>query len=144
MYDLKWNTAIAALMTLRNDMQASRRAADVSPEAWNEAVEALLLMLAPIAPHIAEELWHRRGHETSVHLQSWPEADPELAREDTVTMVLQINGKVRDRIEVAADLSEEDAIAAALGAERIQSWLEQGEVRKVIARPPKLVNIVVS
>ena len=144
MYDLKWNTAIAALMTLRNDMQAARRAADVSQEAWDEAVEALLLMLAPIAPHVTEELWHRRGHETSIHVQAWPEADPELAREDTVTMVIQVNGKVRDRIEVAADVSEEDATAAALGAERIQSWLEQGEVRKVIARPPKLVNIVVA
>jgi leucyl-tRNA synthetase len=143
MSDFKWNTAIAALMTLRNDMQAAQRSADVSPGAWNEAVEAMVLMLAPIAPHITEELWHRRGHETSVHLESWPEADPELAREDTVTMVIQINGKVRDRIEVAADVSEEDATEAALGAERIQSWLEQGEVRKVIARPPKLVNIVV-
>jgi len=144
MVDLKWNTAIAAMMTLRNDMQASLRAADVSREAWDEAVETLLLLLAPIAPHITEELWHRRGHETSVHVQAWPQADADLAREDTVTMVIQVNGKVRDRIEVGANVTEEDATAAALGAERIQSWLEQGEVRKVIARPPKLVNIVVS
>jgi leucyl-tRNA synthetase len=144
MFDLKLNTAIAALMTLRNDLQASLRAADVSAEAWDEAVDALLLMLAPIAPHITEELWHRRSHETSIHLQPWPEADADLAREDTVTMVIQINGKVRDRIEVAADVSEADATAAALEADRIQSWLSEGEVRKVIARPPKLVNIVVA
>jgi len=143
MVDLKWNTAVAALMTLRNDMLDAVRAGAVEPASWEEAVTVLLALLAPIAPHVTEELWRRLGHDDSVHRQAWPEADADVAREDTVTMVIQVNGKVRDRVEVAADVSEDAAVEAALGAERIQSWLEQGEVRKVIARPPKLVNIVV-
>ncbi len=142
--EFKWNTAVAALMTLRNTMQDALRVGNVSPEAWREAVETLFKLLAPIAPHIAEELWHRLGHEESVHVQAWPEADPEIAAEDVVTMVIQVNGKVRDRLDVPAAISAEDAEAAALAAEKVQSWLKQGEVRKVIARPPKLVNIVVS
>ncbi len=143
MLDLKWNTAIAALMTLRNEMLDALREGTAGAETWNEAVDVLLELLAPIAPHITEELWHLRGQAGSVHVQSWPEADPDIAREDTVTMVIQVNGKVRDRVDVPVTVSEETAIEAALAAERIQPWLEQGEVRKVIARPPKLVNIVV-
>jgi len=143
MVDFKWNTAVAAMMKLRNDLLAARRNGDVSDDAWNEAVDALLLVLAPIAPHITEELWRSRGSETSIHASPWPEADPELARDETVTMVIQVNGKVRDRIEVPADITAEDAEAAALATERIAEWTSRGEVRKVIARPPKLVNIVV-
>ena len=143
MVDFKWNTAVAAMMTLRNAMLDSMRSADVSAEVWTEGVESLLKLLAPIAPHVTEELWHTIGHEESIHLQPWPEADAAAAAEDEVTMVIQVNGKVRDRIEVSASISAEDAEAAALAAEKVQSWLEKGEVRKVIARPPKLVNIVV-
>ena len=144
MVDFKWNTAVAALMTLRNDMAAPMRDGSVTEAAWSEAVETMLKLLAPIAPHVTEDLWRRRGHETSIHLASWPEADPAVAREDTVTMVIQVNGKVRDRIEVPADVTEDAATELALGAERVASWLEGGDVRKVIARPPKLVNIVVA
>jgi leucyl-tRNA synthetase len=102
-----------------------------------------LKLLAPIAPHLTDAAWRRRGHDESVHVASWPVADPEIAAEDTVTMVIQVNGKVRDRLEVPADISEEAATERALAADKVQSWLEQGEVRKVITRPPKLVNIVV-
>jgi leucyl-tRNA synthetase len=140
----KWNTAVAALMSLRNDMQEALRAGSLGTGVWDEAMEALLVLLSPIAPHVTEELWHRRGHEESVHLQSWPEADPAVARDETTTLVVQVNGKVRDRLEVPVDITGEAAVAAALAAERIQQWLEQGEVRKVIARPPKLVNIVIA
>jgi leucyl-tRNA synthetase len=143
MVEFKWNTAVAAMMTLRNTMADSLRAADVSAEAWSEALETLLKLLAPIAPHITEELWHLIDNEDSIHLQVWPESDPTIAAEDVVTMVIQVNGKVRDRIEVSASITEEDATEAALTAEKVQSWLEQGEVRKIIARPPKLINIVV-
>ncbi len=111
---------------------------------WDEAVSTLLLLLAPIAPHVTDELWQLRGHAGSIHLESWPQADPDVARDELVTMVVQVNGKVRDRVEVATDIDAEAAEAAARAAERIQGWLEQGEVRKVIAKPPKLVNIVVS
>jgi leucyl-tRNA synthetase len=140
----KWNTAVAALMSLRNDMQEALREGMVSTAVWDEAMETLLVLLAPIAPHVAEELWQRRGHAASIHIQPWPEADSEAARDETTTLVVQVNGKVRDRVDVPVDISEEAAVEMAMAAERIQQWLEQGEVRKVIARPPKLVNIVVA
>jgi len=140
----KWNTAIAALMTLRNDLLEARRAANVSLDAWNEAVELLLVLLAPIAPHVTEEIWYERGNTESIHLQSWPEADPEVAADQSVTLVVQVNGKVRDRIDVSPDIDEDAAIAAAMASERIQEWLAKGGVRKVIARPPNLVNLVIN
>ena len=143
MVDFKWNTAVASLMTLRNTMLDALKSADVSAEAWREALETLLKLLAPIAPHVTDELWHHIGHDTSVHVAEWPVSDQAIAAEDVVTMVIQVNGKVRDRLEVSASITEEEATAAALAAEKIQSWLEKGEVRKVIARPPKLINIVV-
>jgi leucyl-tRNA synthetase len=140
----KWNTAIAALMKLRNTLNEALSAGEVEEEAWVEAVGALIVLLAPIAPHVTEELWRGRGHSESVHLQSWPHWDPDLLVDETVTMVVQVNGKVRDRIEVPTDISESDAIELALAAERVRSWTEGKTVRKVIARPPKLVNIVVA
>ena len=143
MIDFKWNTAVAALMSLRNDMQAAVREANVSTASWEEARDTLLILLAPIAPHITEELWKQLGHASSIHLESWPESDPEIAREDTVTMVLQVNGKVRDRIEVPVDIDEERAVALALASERVRQFTGDTEPRKVIARPPKLVNVVV-
>jgi leucyl-tRNA synthetase len=140
----KWNTAIAALMTLRNDLLEARRNATVDLDAWNEAIDLLLVLLAPIAPHITEEVWSRRGSAESIHLQAWPEADPEIAADQTVTLVVQVNGKVRDRIDVSPDIDEETAVATAMASERIQEWLTKGDVRKVIARPPNLVNLVVN
>ncbi len=139
----KWNTAVAALMTLRNEMQAALRTGGASPVAWEEARDTLLLLLAPIAPHITEELWHRLGKEGSIHLEAWPEVDTAIAAEETVTMVIQVNGKVRDRVDVGAGISAEEAEAVALEAERVRPYLDSGEVRKVIARPPKIVNIVI-
>jgi leucyl-tRNA synthetase len=138
----KWNTAVAALMGLRNEMLAVLRDGSVDEGAWSEAVETLLLLLAPIAPFITEELWSQRGGEGSIHTQAYPDADPEVAAEVAVTMVVQVNGKVRDRLEVSPDIDEEEATDLALASERVQGFLAGGEPRKVIARPPKLVNIV--
>jgi leucyl-tRNA synthetase len=143
MLGFKWNTAVAKLMELRNTMLAALRLGDVNAEAWDEAVTTMLLLLAPIAPHITEELWHLRGNDESIHLRSWPEADAAIAAEDMVTLVVQVNGKVRDRLQVTPDIDEDAATEAALGAERVQPYLAEGEVRKVIARPPGLVNIVI-
>ncbi|MGI9647547.1 MAG: class I tRNA ligase family protein, partial [Acidimicrobiia bacterium] len=139
----KWNTAVAALMGLRNEMLSVLRDGSVDEAAWSEAVESLLLLLAPIAPFITEELWSQRGGDGSVHTQPYPEADPEVAAEVAVTMVIQVNGKVRDRIEVSPDIDEDGATELALASERIQGFVDGGEPRKVIARPPKLVNIVI-
>jgi len=102
------------------------------------------VLLAPISPHITEEVWSLRDNTESIHLQAWPEADPKVAAEQTVTLVVQVNGKVRDRIDVSPDVDEQTAIAAAMASERIQDWLAKGEVRKVIARPPNLVNLVIN
>jgi leucyl-tRNA synthetase len=139
-----WNTAVAALMSLRNDLSKALREASVSQSAWAEAIDTLLLLLAPIAPHVTEELWRRRGHDTSIHLEAWPQADPAVAAEETITMVIQVNGRVRDRVEVPADISAGEAEKVALASERARTWTSEGTIRKVVARPPKLVNIVVS
>ena len=101
-------------------------------------------MLNPFAPHITEEIWQRIGHETMLADSSWPEWDEDLAREDQVTLIIQINGKVRGRIEVAADASEEDLVAAAETAEGIGAYLNKGTLRKTITVPGRLVNFVVT
>src|SRR5690606_25274855 len=97
-----FNTAVAAIMELRNALQEAAKQRNVTTEAWHEAVTNLLLVLAPIAPHITEELWERRGRKYSIHQQAWPTWDEEVAKEETITVVAQVNGKVRDRFEMAA------------------------------------------
>ena len=139
----KWNTAVAALMSLRNDLLDARKQTNVTAGAWAESVDAMLCLLAPIAPHVTDELWRQRGNEQSVHLHPWPTFDTGLIVDDTVTMVVQVNGKVRDRVEVPADISEVDAEATARSLERIQEWVDGKTVKTVVVRPPKLVNIVV-
>ncbi len=138
-----YNTAVAALMELTNACYAASRDG-VEDQVLDQAVRTLLLLLAPMAPHLAAELWERRyPGEPSVHAQSWPQASAELASEETVTLVVQVNGKVRDRIEVDASISEEDAVRLALGSPRAAAFLSGAAPSKVIARPPKLVNLVV-
>lgn len=132
---LRFNTAIAKLIELNNHLTKL----DAPPRA---AIEPLVLMIAPVAPHIAEELWNRLGHASSLTYESFPEADPAMLVEDTVTCVVQIKGKVRARIEVPADIGEADLEAAALAEPRIAELLEGQTVRKVIVRAPGLVNIV--
>ena len=113
-------------------------------EVWDEALDAILSLLAPLAPHVTAELWeHRHPDRTSVHLQAWPKADPELVRQDTVTMVVQVNGKVRDRIDVDAAISEADAEKVALVSAKVREALNGATPKRVVARPPRLVNIVV-
>jgi leucyl-tRNA synthetase len=99
-------------------------------------------MMAPIFPHIADELWHRQGNTSSVHLQRWPEADEEKARVDEVTVVVQVNGKVRDKLVTAPGASVEELEAAALALEPVQKWLEGKQVQRAVVVPGKLVNIV--
>ena len=102
-------------------------------------------MLAPLAPFAAEELWREvLGERSSVHVSSWPAFDPALAAEDTVTMVVQVNGKVRDRIEVAVGIDEGEALSLARASESVMRAIGDGEVVKEIVRAPKLVNLVVA
>ncbi|HLT95368.1 MAG TPA: leucine--tRNA ligase [Acidimicrobiia bacterium] len=137
-----FNTAIPALMTLVNTLTDYVRAG-ARRQTLDTVIELLLLLLSPMAPHIAHELWERTGHTSLLATEPWPEWDPELVAREVVTLILQVNGKVRDRIDVSADISPEEAERLALESERIREWIGDGEVRKVIARPPRLVNVVV-
>ncbi|MEI7859931.1 MAG: leucine--tRNA ligase [Acidimicrobiales bacterium] len=136
-----YNTAVAACMEFVNLVLPYVRDGGRS-EVVEEAVDTLLLLLAPMAPHLAAEAWEQR-HGDHIHLRSWPVADPALLVEDTVTMVVQVNGKVRDRIEVAIDISEADAERMALASDAVVEALGGAAPKRVIARPPKLVNVVV-
>jgi leucyl-tRNA synthetase len=140
--DFSFNTAVAALMELRNTLLAAQREGNASEDAWAEGVESLLLLLAPIAPHVTEELWHRRGHTESVHVQAWPSWDEETAREEVVSLVVQVNGRVREKIDVPADTDDETLKQLALESGKVQKWLEGKTPRKVIVVRGTLVNIV--
>jgi leucyl-tRNA synthetase len=138
-----FNTIIAGLMEFTNALQKAKQTEVYGTEAWGEAIETLLLLLAPCCPHVAEELWALMGRPYSVHQQAWPEFDPGLAAEEVITLIVQVSGKVRARIEVAVDIDEEKAKATALADENVQRHIEGKEVRKVIYVPGRLVNIVV-
>ena len=140
----KFNTAISALMELKNALQEAKKTPVANSEAWEEARHVYLRLLAPFTPHIAEELWARSGYPYSVHTQPWPEYDAEVAAEETITLVVQVNGKVRDRIQVPADISEEAAKAAALASEGARRHMDGKRPKKVIYVAGRgMVNIVV-
>jgi leucyl-tRNA synthetase len=96
-----------------------------------------------MAPHISDELWEQTGHGESIHKQEWPSWDAELAADDVVTLVVQVNGRVRDKIEVSASITEDEARGIALSSPRLSTYLDGKEVHKVIYVPGKLVNLVV-
>jgi leucyl-tRNA synthetase len=129
-------------MELSNEMHQARGEGAVGTEAWKEACDIYLRMLAPIAPHIAEELWERLGKEYSVHTGSWPEVDEAAAAEDEITLVVQVNGKVRDRLVVPAGIDDDSAREMALASEGALRFTDGKTVRKVIVVPGRLVNIV--
>ena len=139
----KFNTAIAGLMELSNHLNRVWTDSSVDGDTWRECVEKFLLMLAPIAPHVSEEMWERSGHPFSIHQQAFPTWDDDLAAEETITLVVQVNGKVRDRIEVPAGIEEEEAMNLAMSSPRIQSHTEGKSVANTIYVPGRLVNIVV-
>jgi leucyl-tRNA synthetase len=139
----RMNTMVAALMELTNAMQRQRDAGPTDRAAWDETVRLLVLMMAPACPHMAEELWERTGHEYSVHLQQWPEPDPALLRRETVEIPVQVNGRVRDRIEVSPEATEAEARAAAEASARVAEHLARHEVARVVYVPGRLLNIVV-
>ena len=139
----KFNTAIAALMELVNHLSKVWAEASIDPDTWQECIEKFLLLLAPIAPHISEEMWERTGHAYSIHQQSFPEWDESLAADETITLVVQVNGKVRDRIEVPANIDESTANELALASSKVQPYTEGKVVDKAIYVPGRLVNVVV-
>ena len=138
-----FNTMIAALMEYTNHMVRAKETPVAQTAAWQEATKTLLLLMAPSFPHISEELWERAGHDYSIHQQAWPTWDDELAAEETITIVVQVNGKVRDRFEAPADIGEEEAKEQALATPGAQKHLDGKQPLKVIYVPGRLVNIVV-
>jgi leucyl-tRNA synthetase len=136
-----FNTAVSAIMEMANAMGSYK--GGTQSAAYREAARTMLLLLAPMAPHITEELWHRTGGEGSIHEQGWPEYNASLAASERVTVVVQVNGKVRDRLDLPADVSQDEAIAAALASARVQQHLEGNEPRKMHYVPGRLVSIVV-
>jgi leucyl-tRNA synthetase len=148
-----FNTAVAACRELTNTIYKHVHSG-TDPAAVNEAIDTLLKLLAPMAPHLAAEAWEVRhgspdglaatgsAARAHVHIEPWPIADPAFLREDTVLMIVQVAGKLRDRIEVPSDISAEDARAVALGSAKVQQWLDGKEPARVIVKQPRLVNIV--
>ncbi len=143
MEEFAFNTAIAALMELTNTMMKLKETSAVHTDAWIEARDTLILLMAPFTPHIAEELWVRTGHEYSVHNQPWPTWDEELTKEETITLVVQINGKVRAKIPAPAGLSQDEALELALANPRVQKYVNGKEIRRVIFAQGRILNLVV-
>ncbi len=137
----RFNTAIAALMEHTNYLIGLR--GKVSEEDWRDALRTFVLTLAPLAPHHAEEMWAELGLPYSVHEQGWPDYDESLIREEEITLIVQVNGKLRDRIEAPADVSEEIAKELALASAKVRPHVEGREIRKSVYVPGRLVNLVV-
>ncbi len=139
-----YNTSVAALMELLNTVSRWARSEEGAHRGTlDEAVDTMLKMLAPMAPHVTAELWDvRHPGEPSVHLQTWPVADPELVKQESVTMIVQMNGKVRARLEVDPDIDEEQAQSLALSDPAVVEALSGAAPTRVVARPPRLVNII--
>ena len=138
----RFNVYLAALMEYTNHLLRLRETPVTSTPAWGEALRTLTLLLAPITPHLAEELWERLGQPYSVHQQPWPQWDAALAADQVITLVVQINGKVRARLEVPADISEADAKALAIACDGAKRHINGKTIQDVIYVPGKLVNIV--
>jgi leucyl-tRNA synthetase len=147
--EFHFNTAIAAIMELVNSLQAfeaastdgATAAADRVP-LMREAVETTLLLLGPFCPHVTEELWQQLGHRESLFKQRWPVADPAALQKTEVTVVVQVDGKVRGRLQVGVDAADDQVRQLALGDERVKPWVERRRVEKVVVVPNRLVNIV--
>ncbi|MFH1671408.1 MAG: class I tRNA ligase family protein, partial [Candidatus Portnoybacteria bacterium] len=132
---LKYNTAIAKLMVLTNKIQ--------EVGANKEILGKFAILLSPFAPHISEELWQTLGNKQSIFKQKWPKYDEKLIQEETWQLIIQINGKVRDKIEVKKGISEKEVKKIALESEKIKKWLGDEKSLKVIYIPNRLVNLVV-
>ena len=139
----KFNTAIAGLMEFSNHLSHARDRKEIDPNLWRECTEKLLLMLAPLAPHLAEELWERTGHPYSIHNQPFPRWDPSLAAEEMLTLVVQVNGRLRDRLQVPASITESEAREMVLASPKVQAHTQDRTVKNLVYVPGRLVNVVV-
>ncbi len=138
----RFNTMLAGLMEYTNYLVGAWEGKKVSSDEWRKAIETLLVLLAPSAPHMTEELWERTGHAYSIHNQPFPKWDEALVSEEQITVVVQVNGKVREKLTVPASVSEGEAKELALASPKVKAYISGGKVARVIYVPQKLVNIV--
>jgi leucyl-tRNA synthetase len=138
----RFNTMVATLMELTTALARAKSSGRVAAAALKQAIDVLILLIAPSAPHLAEELWSRTGREGSVHLERWPEYDADLARDDVVTLIVQVDGKLRDKLAVSPGLPEEDAVRLAMESPRIASAVGSRSVGRTIYRADRLLNFV--
>ncbi len=134
---VKFNTAIAAFMEFINFCFENKK------DIGKDTIQRMLILLAPFVPHITEELWHYLGNKDSVHNQPWPKYDSGLVKEEIITFIIQVNGRVRDKVEVKADISEKEASDLTLSREKIKKRIGEKEIKKIIFVPGKLINIVI-
>ena len=140
---LSFNTAIAALMECVNDLYKIKAEDNYESKEWRWSIETLLQLLAPFAPHITEELWQQLGHKESIHLSQWPKYDEKYLVRDTITIAIQVNGKLRGEVESAPDASEDAVVKTAKAHQKVATHLDGKPIRKTIYVPGKLVNFVV-
>jgi leucyl-tRNA synthetase len=142
--NFRFNTSLAALMEFNNTLIKQQHDEVARSAAYRNALETLLQLLAPFAPHITDELWQQIGHTSSIHTTEWPRYEEAMTQDEEFTLVMQVNGKVRERIEVPASISEEEVKQIALSNERVLSFVgDVSKVVKVIYIPGRLVNIVI-
>jgi leucyl-tRNA synthetase len=141
--DMQFNTMVAALIEFVNELTKRKDAPEANTPEWRTALENLILLMAPSTPYVAEEMWEMLGRTYSVHQQPWPTFDPTLAADDQVEIAVQVNGKVRDKIVLAADATEADALAAAAASEKVQQFAGGATPKRVIYVPGRLLNIIV-
>ncbi|HOP94185.1 MAG TPA: leucine--tRNA ligase [Dictyoglomaceae bacterium] len=138
--NFKFNTAVAAIMELSNLLTEHKRKYGRTP-AFEEAIRNTILLLSPFVPHITEELWNELRYDYSIHMQKWPTYNPELIKEEIVTVVIQINGRVRDRIVVSVDSTQEEVLNLALQRENVKRYLDNKELKKVVYIPGKILSL---
>ncbi|MGQ9546833.1 MAG: leucine--tRNA ligase [Dehalococcoidia bacterium] len=140
----RFNTMLSTLMEFSNYLSRVRETGAVSRSLWKEGISYFLLLLAPSAPHLAEELWNRTGHPYSIHNQLWPEYDEDLAKEEEITLIIQVNGKLRDKVVVPASIGEAEAKELALSRARVKAYVDGKKIDKIIYVPTRIINIVVA
>ena len=140
-----FNTAIAAVMELVNHLYQTKDGIEATPQSgavWRETIESLILLLSPFVPHVSEELWKGLGKKESVVKAPWPEYDKEAITEEEIVIVVQVNGKLRDRLLIPVSSKEEEIKAMAINSPKVRRYIDGKEVKKTIFVPQKLVNIV--
>ena len=138
----QFNTMLAALMELSNYLGRAWDTQLIDRATWNDAVERLLLMLAPAAPHLAEELWERIDEPYSIHNQPFPKWDESLAADDVITLVVQVNGRLRDHLMVSVDIAEPEATSLALEQSNVKRFVEGNTIQRVVFVRGRLINFV--